>query len=452
MDIGGRVSESNAHFVAVIGAGPAGLFGARELALQGVRVALINRDIKPGGLAEYGIYPEKHTMKDGLRKQFHQVLDNENITYFGNVRIGANGDLTLDDLRAFGFQAILVTAGAQGTKWLGLPGENLRGVYHAKDVVYFYNKLPPYSQWKFYFGKRCAIIGAGNVMVDVTRFLIREMKVDEVISVVRRGPAEVNFTKEEMKHIIANLDLTAFEAEVRRILPALQAVNQGSDVGRQRVLEALPKADPKFSDTRFRFEFLSSPVRMLGQDGKLTQLEVEDNILVMKDGELKARGAGHKRTLDVDTVIFAIGDKVDESFGLPVSSNEFIKNPTPRYPIESLSYEAFDPATNSLIPDVFVGGWSRQASTGLVGLARKDGTNSARAVLQYLETLQPITPDMEAVSAKMKSLPKAVITKDEIEKLEAVEDVEAQKRGQEEFKFGSNEEMLHALGLAEVTA
>ena len=446
------MSEPNAHFVAVIGAGPAGLFGARELALRGVRVALFNRDIKPGGLAEYGIYPEKHTMKDGLRKQFHQVLDNENITYFGNVRIGVNGDLTLDDLRAFGFQAILVTAGAQGTKWLGLPGENLRGVYHAKDVVYFYNKLPPYSQWKFHFGKRCAIIGAGNVMVDVTRFLIREMKVDEVISVVRRGPAEVNFTKDEMKHVIANLDLAAFEAEIRRILPALQAVDQGSDMGRQRVLEALPKADPKFSDTRFRFEFLSSPVRMLGQDGKLTQLEVEDNILVMKDGELKSRGTGHKRMLDVETVIYAIGDRVDESFGLPVASNEFIKNPAPRYPVESVSYEAFDPATNSLIPDVFVGGWSRKASTGLVGLARKDGTNSAKAVLQYLETLQPVTPNMEAVAAKMKSLPKPIITKDEIQKLEAVEDAEAQKRGKEEFKFGSNEEMLHALGLAEVTA
>ena len=148
------MSEENRHFVAVIGAGPAGLFGARELAVQGAQVVLFNRDIKPGGLAEYGIYPDKHTMKGGLRKQFHQVLDNGNITYYGNVKIGAQGDLSLDDLRCLGFQAMLVTAGAQGTKWLGLPGEDLRGVYHAKDVVYFYNKLPPFSQKKFYFGKR----------------------------------------------------------------------------------------------------------------------------------------------------------------------------------------------------------------------------------------------------------------------------------------------------------
>src|SRR5512143_1391649 len=428
MVLGGRLSEENGHFAAVIGAGPAGLFGARELAVQGVEVVLFNRDIKPGGLAEYGIYPDKHTMKEGLRKQFHQVLDNPNITYYGNIRVGAHGDLTLEDLRGLGFQAMLITVGAQGTKWLGLPGEDLRGVYHAKDVVYFYNKLPPYSQRDFFFGKRCAIIGAGNVMVDIARYLIRDRKVDEVISVVRRGPGEVNFTKEEMKHIVANLDIAAFEAELRRVLPTLEAVHQGSDVGREKVLGALPKADPKFADTRLRFEFLSSPVGMLGENGVVTGLEVEDNILVEKDGDLKARGTGHKRVLPVDTVIFAIGDKVDDSFGLPVASNEFVKNPAPRFPVENLSYEVYDPTAKAAIPDVFVGGWSRHASEGLVGVARKDGTNAARAVQQYLQTLPAVQPDLELVANKMRSLGKPIITKDELHRLESAEAAEAQKR------------------------
>jgi ferredoxin--NADP+ reductase len=449
---GGKVSEANKHFVAVIGAGPAGLFGARELANQGIQVVVFNRDIKPGGLAEYGIYPDKHIMKEGLRKQFRQVLDNEKITYYGNVKIDAHGELTLDDLRTLGFQAILVTVGAQGTKWLGLPGEDLKGVYHAKDIVYYYNKLPPYSLKKFHFGKRAAIIGAGNVMVDVARFLIHKIKADEVISVVRRGPGEVNFTKEEMKHIIANLDLEAFDTEMKRVLPVLQAVNQDPESGRSKILDALTKGDPKFADTRFRFEFLSSPVQMLGENGLLTTLEVEDNILVVKDGELKARGTGHKRTLDVETVIFAIGDKVDESFGLPVALNEYLKSPAPRFPVDDHSYEAFDPKTNLLIPDIFVGGWSRQASDGLVGLARKDGINASKVVAQYLQTLPQVTPNLEGVAEKMKSLTKPVITKAEVKKLEGIEEAEAQRRGLEEFKFTTNEEMLQAIGLAELTA
>ncbi len=432
---------TNQYFVAVIGAGPAGLFGARELANLGARVVLFNRDIKPGGLAEYGIYPNKHTMKSGLRKQFRQVLDLPNLDYYGNITIGTKGDLTLDDLRALGFQAILVTSGAQGTKWLGLPGEDLEGVYHAKDVVYHYNQLPPYSQKPFRFGKHCAVIGAGNVMLDITHFLSRELKVDEVIAVVRRGPAEIKFDKKEMEYVIDNLDQAALDAEIQRVTPIMQAVHQDPEAARASILEALPKALPKVSETRFRFEFLASPVQMLGDaDGKLTQVEIEDNILVEANGDTKAKGTGNKRRLDVETVIFAIGDKVDESFGLPVEWNEFVKNPNPRFPIDGNSYE-------SPFEDVFVGGWSRKASSGLVGIARKDGTNAAKAVWGYLQTKQSAETNVEAVAAKVKSLGKPVVLKDNIKKLETVEQAEAQKRGIEAFKFGTNEEMLQAMGL-----
>jgi ferredoxin--NADP+ reductase len=359
------------------------------------------------------------------------------------VTVGAQGDLTLDDLRGLGFQAILVTVGAQGTKWLGLPGEDLEGVYHAKDVVYFYNKLPPFSQKSFRFGKHCAVIGAGNVMLDIAHFLARDEKVDEIIAVVRRGPAEIKFEKKEMEYVIDNLDQAALDAEIKRVTPIMQAVHQDPEAARASILEALPKALPKVSDTRFRFEFLASPVQMIGDaDGKLTQVEIEDNILVEKNGDTKAKGTGNKRRLDVETVIFAIGDKVDESFGLSVEWNEFVKNPNPRFPIDDISYE-------TPFEDIFVGGWSRQASSGLVGIARKDGTNASKVVWQYLQTKQPSQASVEAVAAKVKSLNKPVVVKDNIKKLEVVEQAEAQKRGLEAFKFDNNEEMLQAMGLME---
>jgi ferredoxin--NADP+ reductase len=382
-------------------------------------------------------------MKNGLRKQFRQVMDVPNLDYYGNVIVGAQGDLTLDDLRALGFQAILVTAGAQGTKWLGLPGENLEGVYHAKDVVYFYNNLPPYSQKNFLFGKRCAVIGAGNVMLDIVHFLSREEKVDEVIAVVRRGPAEIKFDKKEMEYVIDSLDQAALDAEIQRVTRIMEAVHQDPVAARASIMEALPKALPKISNTRFRFEFLASPVQMIGdENGKLKQVELEDNILVEANGDTKAKGTGNKRLLDVETVIFAIGDKVDESFGLPVEWNEFVKNKNPRFPIDGISYE-------SPFEDVFVGGWSRQASSGLVGYARKDGTNASKAVWQYLQTKQPVEPHAGAVVAKLKGLDKPIVLKDDIKKLEAVEMAEAQKRGVEAFKFNNNDEMLQAMGLKE---
>lgn len=429
------------HYAAVIGSGPAGMFAAREMARNGVKVVIFNRDIKPGGLAEYGIYPEKFVMKESLRVQFRQVLDTPGITYLGNVTIGNQDDLSLDDLRALGFQAILVTAGAQGTKWLGLPGENLTGVYHAKYLVYHYNLLPRYTLKHFHFGKKVAIVGAGNVMLDIARFVIQKVKAEEVIAVVRRGPAEVKFDKKEMEYIIQSLDQRALDDEIARVSPQMTAVDQDPVEAKAQILEALPKAHPSKSPTRFRFEFLVSPIQMLG-DGIVSGLEVEDNILVLQDGVVRPKGTGNKRVMPVDSVIFAIGDKVDESFGLPTQWNEFSKTPQPRFPVDGNSYEAHDPATDSVIPDIFVAGWSRQASSGLVGYARKDGINGAKAVLQYLKTLAPVEPDDAALKTRLKKLGKPVITLSDVRKLVEIEAEIARQRGLEFFKFGTNEEML----------
>ena len=431
-------------YVAVIGAGPAGMFAARELARNGVKVVIFNRDIKPGGLAEYGIYPDKFAMKEGLRTQFRQVLETPGLSYYGNISVGMKADLSLDDLRGLGFQAILVTVGAQGTKWLGLPGEQLGGVYHAKDLVYHYNQLPPYSQKKFQFGKRVAVVGAGNVMLDITRFVIQRVKADEVIAVVRRGPAEVKFDKKEMEYVVRNLDQRALDEEIARVTPQMTAIGQDPEAARAQILEALPKALPSSSTTRFRFEFLASPIQILGTE-MVSGLEVEDNSLVLKDGEVKARGTGNKRLLNVDSVVFAIGDKVDESIGLPTTWNEFAKNPEPRFPVDGISYETYDPALARVIPDVFVAGWSRQASTGLVGYARKDGTNGSRAVLDYLKSLGTITPDDAALRARMKKVGKPIVTQGDVRKLVEIEAEVAHRRGLQFFKFGTNEEMLEKI-------
>ncbi|HEX2981262.1 MAG TPA: FAD-dependent oxidoreductase [Anaerolineaceae bacterium] len=435
------------HFVAVIGAGPAGLFAAKRLAEEGTAVFLFNRDIKPGGLAEYGIYPDKYKMREGLRAQFRQVLTQPGIEYYGNVAIGRGGDMSLENLRRLGFQAVLVSCGAQGTKWLGLPGESLKGVYHAKDLVYHYNRLPPYSEVQFNIGRRVALIGAGNVMLDIAHYLIAVRKVDEVVAVIRRGPAEVKFTKAELEHVVAHLNREAFEAEMQRVTPGMLALGQDPLRIRTLVREAMQKAERHNAATRFSFRFLASPVRMLGdQDGRVNGLEVERNELVADDGGTKARGTGMHEVLPVDTVIFAIGDRVDETFGLPVNGNEFVKNPSPCYPVDELSYEAFDPQTGSPLEGTFVAGWSRKASTGLVGLARRDGVNGAQAVLQYLRALEPISREsVDRARVEVLRLGKRVVTEADLLVLEAAERARAAQLGLPEFKFSTNEEMLAAI-------
>ena len=437
------------NLVAVIGAGPAGLYAAQELARHNVHVVILNRDVKPGGLAEYGIYPDKFKMKEGLRNQFSQILAMDQIDYYGNIVIREDGDFRLNELRALGFQAVLVTAGAQGTKWLGLPGEDLVGVYHAKDLVYHYNLLPPFSQYTYRLGCRAAVVGAGNVMLDVTHYLVSEMKVDDVIALVRRGPGEIKFTKKELEAVACNMDIADLEAEVSRHAELMRSLGQDPKELIDLVCSVLPKADDTGSRARFTIQFLISPLRILGDArGYVTGLEVEENTLVNENGNIIARGTGVRRVIDLDSVVFAIGDKVDGWFGLPVQNNEFVKDPNPKFPVEGNSYEVFDPEAGCPLEGYFVAGWARKASTGLVGLARKDGTNGARAVLQYLATL----PELEsipyaAITSRLERLKKPIVALTDLIRLESIEQEQARRLGLPEFKYASNQEMLEAIGL-----
>ena len=434
------------YLVAVVGAGPAGLYASRELAAAGCRVALFNRDVKPGGLAEYGIYHNKLKMKTGLRKQFASILADPNVAYYGNVVVGEEGDLRLQDLIDLGFQAILVTVGAQGTKWLGLPGEELEGVYHAKDVVYHYNHLPPFAQMEIKTGDRMLIIGIGNVMCDIAHWAVRDLKLKEVGSIVRRGPGQAKFTNKEWQIFARNLDLEDFEQEWARCVPKMEAAGEEVEPAKAVFLDGVTKGLEPVSDTRFFYRFFQSPKGMIGENGKCVGLEVEETYLEDRNGYLKAIGTGNTQVIECDSVVFCIGDKVDATFGLPTEWDEYAKHPEPRYPVEEISYEAYDPEGNRDLSKIFVAGWSRKASDGLVGVARKDGTNGAQAVLQYLKDLgDAASTDTQAVREKLAGAGTRVVSNEDVPRLFAAEAKVAEQKGVDEFKYDTNEEMLAAI-------
>ena len=173
---------------------------------------------------------------------------------------------------------------------------------------------------------------------------------------------------------------------------------------------------------------------------------MEDTTLVQQDGTISAIGTGQIRLLSVDTVIFAIGDLIDPRLGLPVLHDQFAKSPDPLYPVSGISYEAFDPETRTNIEGVFLAGWARQASTGVVGIARRDGINAAQVIERYLaDRNNRMEVDVSAIVQKIKEQVKHPVTNDDIRKLEAIESQIAAQKGQEEFKFDTNEEMLKVI-------
>jgi ferredoxin/flavodoxin---NADP+ reductase len=436
--------------VFVVGAGPAGLFAAQKMAHAGHQVVVFNRDIKPGGLAEYGIYPVKDKMKFGLRKQFAKVLSYPNLHYFGHVAVGSESPVTIDDLRQFGPSAIVFSVGAQGTKSLGLPGENAKGVYSAKDFVYFYNQLPPFASRDFSTGKRIAVIGMGNVAVDIIRWLLQDdpnRQTEEVVIVARRGPFEAKFDEKEFAHVQVHLDRKLFQQELERVKEKIAAVGQDISKVPEATFPALVKyPNQELVMPRLRFRFLSSPKEIhAGPDGRINRLTVTENLLVAKDGATAAKATDQAADLDVDTMIFAIGDVHDPKLGLPCGRDGYTTRPNPDDP-KAPVFEVFDPQKNEVLQGVYVVGWARRASDGLVGIARHDGEVGAEKVLQYLNGVPDGTPvSPQAIQRRLEAKGLKVVTKEDLTLLGKVEQREAQKRGLGYFKFSDDESMLNAI-------
>ena len=438
------MADDPVHLVAVIGAGPAGLFAARALAATGARVVLLNRDIKPGGLAEYGIFLNKYKMKGGLRRQFHKILTDPLITYLGHVTISNKGDLTVPDLEALGFDALVYAIGAQGTKYLGVEGERLPGVYHAKDLVYHYNRLPPFSERPFPIGRRVAIVGVGNVMVDIANYCAHFTDCDEIIAIARRGPFEKAYDDREFEDVEDAFDHALYREEIERIRPRLVAAGQNPD----ELLAALA-AKPEGSRTRarLRFRFLASPRRVLAEGGRVTGLDVEENRLERKDDRIVAIGTGETSVIPAETVVFAVGDRVDEDAGLPYKDGLYLTVPGED---PAAAYQVLDPAAGKAQPGVFVVGWARRASDGVVGRARLDAETGIKHVAGYLAA-RPKRPRAEAEQA-VKSLRQtlaergaALVDYAAVQRLEAEEKARAAADKVEEFKFRSDREMLDAI-------
>ncbi len=451
---------STKHLIIVVGAGPAGLSVANLMSKQGHEVVILNRDIKFGGLAEYGIFPNKHKLRGGLRKGYWEILTRPNVHYFGNVLVGNGYHLTVPELRALEPSALVLSTGAQGTKTIGVEGDTAKGVYHAKDYVYHYNFLPEFSTRPFEMGQRVAVIGIGDVMVDIAHWLSRRRRVAEVHVIVRRGPAERKYNPKEIRAVCAYIDHDSLQKEVARIAPRLEAVGQLAEKILAEMRAEFTKCEPaEGSHTRMHFHFLSSPKRVLTDNqNQVIGLEVEDTKLELKGADPAAAGLKTYYTIPCDSVVFAVGDRVDEAVGLPYKNGVFVTNPsrTQNDPDDSL-FQAYDEAAGTVIPGVFLCGWARKASEGLVGVAKRDGEWCSEVVLRYLADKTP--PPAEAISHTLKRLETLlksrqpdVVQVDDLLALNEMEQEEGQRRDIEEFKFPTNEEMLAVIRRKKSTA
>ena len=244
--------------VAIIGAGPAGLSCAYYLARMGyTNVTVLDRNPQPGGMLIMGI-PSYRLDRSGLKGEI-EVLEKMGVKFRMNTEVGK--DVTIEQLRADGYKGFYVAIGAQKSSKLGIPGEDFDGVYGGVDFLREVN-LGGSPE----IGKKCAVIGGGNVAMDVCRTAIRLGA--ETTVIYRRSEEEMPADKEEIA----------------------EAKEEG-----------------------VKFCFLNAPVEILGTDGKVTGIKVEIMELGEPDekGRRKPVGTGNYETIEVDSVLAAVGQAID---------------------------------------------------------------------------------------------------------------------------------------------
>ena len=313
--------------IAVIGGGPAGLSCAYYLANMSYPVTVFEKNEIPGGMLTTGI-PSFRLEKDVVNAEI-DVLRQMGVEFRCGVEVGK--DVTLDELRAQGYKGFFLGIGAQKSAPLGIPGEALKGVYGGVDFMREVN-LDKHPE----IGKKCAVIGGGNVAMDVCRSAVR-LGADETYIIYRRSEAEMPADKAEV-------------AEAR--------------------------------EEGVQFRFLCAPVEIIGDGEKVTGLKVELMELGEPDekGRRKPVGTGKFETIEVDSVIGAIGQKVDLG-GIAPEGMTFNKNGT----------VIADPVTlQTAQPDVFAGGDALTGPKFAID-AIAAGREAAESLHRYVHPGQSLT-------------------------------------------------------------
>ena len=378
--------------VAVIGAGPAGIYAADALTRQDdvpVAVDLIDRLPTPFGLVRHGIAPDHPKMR-AIRDTLHRTLDHPDVRFVGNVEIGP--DLSLEDLRRH-VDAVVYTYGASVDRHLGIEGEDLAGSLAATDLVSWYCGHPDADRATVEAALRGAhsavVIGVGNVALDVARVLARtgdELEptdmpqhvldalaaapVQEVTILGRRGPAQAAFTTQELRELDGLAGATVLvdpkdlelEPDAEERAQADRVISRNLAVLREWAAHELePGKIP------LRLQFFSRPARFVGSE-RIEAVEIERTAV---DGDGRAYGTGELELLPADLVIRSVGYRGVPLPGLPVDER------TGTVPNEA-GRVVRDGAVSA---GEYVAGWIKRGPTGVVGTNKHDARETIAALL-----------------------------------------------------------------------
>lgn len=448
------------HSIAVVGTGPAGFYLADLLTkkLDHFQLDLIDRLPSPFGLVRAAVAPD-HIPTKNITRQFERVLQRDNVRFLGNIEIGR--DISYDELKTC-YDTVIIATGAIEDRKLSLEEADSEGVYGSGRFVTWYNAHPDSNHFNpLLDGKHIAIIGNGNVALDIARILsktpeemtgsdissqaqqlIKDSPVEDIYIIGRRGPEEACFTPFELEEL----------SQLNQAVPLIYRPNGESLYIPQQVSDSYDSRESKirqknlevlqsYSENqvgnkaiRLHFVFWHSPSKINTESGRISSLslnktQLEDNRLIE---------TGETLTLPVDTLISAIGYRSTPIPGIPFDQQAgIVRNEQGR-----------------VEPGVYCVGWCKRGPQGVIPSNRADAIEMAKMIIADMEAQSSYQsnnqsraqakPGPDAIDELLSARKIQAVSTDDWRKIDQAE-INRAPEGKVREKFTTVEQMLAVL-------
>jgi ferredoxin--NADP+ reductase len=394
--------------LAIVGAGPAGIYAA-DILLKAekqfdVSIDLFEQLPAPYGLVRYGVAPDHPRIK-GIITALREVLDSGRIRIFGNVLYGR--DVTLDDLKKH-YNAVIFSTGAITDAPLDIPGIDLEGSYGAADFVSWFDGHPDVPRTWPLEAREIAVIGNGNVALDVARMLAKhaeDLLVTEIPSNVyeglaaspvtdvhvfgRRGPAQVKFTPLELRELgeLRDVDMILHDEDFDYDEASKTAIATNKQVMViDRVLTQWRSREVGAASRRLHLHWYAKPEEVLGENGKVTGFRWERTA---PDGEGGVVGTGEFREVPIQAIYRAVG-----YFGSPLDGIPFDEK---RGVIPNREGQVLDD-NDQPVHGVYATGWIKRGPVGLIGHTKSDAMETVKHLINgQADWWSPASPSEESI-------------------------------------------------------
>jgi ferredoxin--NADP+ reductase len=447
--------ENNLYRVAILGSGPAGFFAADHLFKNNelnIEIDMYDKLPTPFGLVRSGVAPDHQKIKT-VTKVYDKIAANPKFKFFGLIEYGNH--ITLEDLKHH-YHQVLFATGAQTDRRMNIPGEDLNRSHTATEFVAWYNSHPDFADLEFDLsGEKIAIIGMGNVAVDVARILCRSEEelsktdiagyafeklvnsnVKEVFMIGRRGPAQAAFTNPELKEL-GNLDMADClilkeESQLDDLTTQYLSDNPERSIERKVEMISEYSNHTKTKEKSLTIRFLLSPTEIIpDEDGNVKAIKLVKNALSKSDdGSLRPKATEENEILEVDMVFRSIGYS-----GIPLPEIPFKESwgiiPNKNGRITDISEE-------NTLTGLYCTGWIKRGPTGVIGTNKTDSAETVALMIEDINnnnTFQPENTESEKIEALIKERNPEYIDYEDWLKIDSEEIARGEKVGRPRVKF-----------------